>query len=155
MGGRFYDDTAAVVVTVHAAMHAIIRERFVAEKGTTILLCTHDLTEAQELAQHLIFLHEGTVRAEGTLARLRAQLEPHVRVRLEFARPPAPAWHEVLQATVRSESDEAVEIEARDTGAIPAIVEAAVTAGGRITSCRREEESLSELFSRLTGGAPS
>jgi ABC-2 type transport system ATP-binding protein len=41
---------------------------------TTILLTTHDMEEAEVLCDRIAILHRGTVRAEGTLAELRAKL---------------------------------------------------------------------------------
>jgi len=73
---------------VRDSLHTIIRERIVGQTKTTILLCTHDLAEAQELADHLIFLNDGIVRGQGSLADLRSALAPHARVELEFAQMP-------------------------------------------------------------------
>jgi ABC-2 type transport system ATP-binding protein len=42
-----------------------------ARGDTTILLTTHDMDEAEALADHIAILHRGTVRAEGSLAELR------------------------------------------------------------------------------------
>ena len=43
-----------------------------ARGGTTILLTTHDMEEAELLCDHVAILHRGRVQAEGTLAELRA-----------------------------------------------------------------------------------
>lgn len=53
---------------------AVVRE--LAAAGTTILLTTQQLEEAEHLADRVAILHEGVVVAEGTVAELRAMLPP-------------------------------------------------------------------------------
>jgi ABC-2 type transport system ATP-binding protein len=48
-------------------------------KGTTVLLTTQYLDEAEQLADHIAILHEGRIIADGTLAELR-QLFPPAKV---------------------------------------------------------------------------
>ena len=47
-----------------------------AESGTTVLLTTQYLDEAEKLADRIAILHEGTIIVSGTLAELRALLPP-------------------------------------------------------------------------------
>jgi ABC-2 type transport system ATP-binding protein len=50
--------------------------RRLAEQGTTVLLTTQYLDEAEHLADRIAILHEGRVIADGTLAELQALLPP-------------------------------------------------------------------------------
>ncbi|MCS3492600.1 ABC-2 type transport system ATP-binding protein [Arthrobacter sp. JUb119] len=50
--------------------------RDLAESGTTILLTTQYLDEAEHLADQIAILHEGTIIHQGTLAELQALLPP-------------------------------------------------------------------------------
>jgi ABC-2 type transport system ATP-binding protein len=50
--------------------------RELARVGTTILLTTQYLDEAEQLADRIAILHEGRILADGTLAELRAVLPP-------------------------------------------------------------------------------
>jgi ABC-2 type transport system ATP-binding protein len=137
---------------MRSAVHRLIRERLVGEMKATVLLCTHDLAEAQELADHLVFLNNGSVQAEGTLASLRARLQPHVRVVLEFAQFPQPGWDKGLPLLRLGQADNTMEAEVQEQALIPDVLEAAISAGARLLSCRHHEESLSEMFQRLSGG---
>ena len=47
-----------------------------AGRGTTVLLTTQTLDEAEQLADRIAILHEGRIIADGTLAELRALLPP-------------------------------------------------------------------------------
>jgi ABC-2 type transport system ATP-binding protein len=47
-----------------------------AHSGTTVLLTTQYLEEAEKLADRIAILHEGTIIVSGTLAELRALLPP-------------------------------------------------------------------------------
>ena len=50
--------------------------RKLAEKGTTVLLTTQYLDEAEQLADRIAILHEGRIIANGTLAELKRLLPP-------------------------------------------------------------------------------
>jgi ABC-2 type transport system ATP-binding protein len=45
-------------------------------RGTTVLLTTQHLEEAEQLADRIAILHEGRIIADGTLAELKALLPP-------------------------------------------------------------------------------
>lgn len=50
--------------------------RDLAGRGTTVLLTTQDLDEAEQLADRIAILHEGRIIVDGTLAELKALLPP-------------------------------------------------------------------------------
>jgi ABC-2 type transport system ATP-binding protein len=56
---------------------AMVRQ--LADRGTTVLLTTQYLDEAEQLADRIAILHEGRIIADGTLAELK-QLLPPARV---------------------------------------------------------------------------
>ena len=47
-----------------------------ARAGTTVLLTTQDLDEAENLADRIAILHEGRIIVDGTLAELKQLLPP-------------------------------------------------------------------------------
>lgn len=55
--------------------------RELANAGSTVLLTTQYLDEAEQLADRIAILHEGTILVDGTLAELRALLPP---ARIEY-----------------------------------------------------------------------
>ena len=50
--------------------------RELAGRGTTVLLTTQYLDEAEQLADRIAILHEGRIIVDGTLAELKALLPP-------------------------------------------------------------------------------
>lgn len=60
--------------------------RELARSGTTVLLTTQHLEEAEQLADRIAILHEGRIVVDGTLAELRALL-PQATVRMVEVQP--------------------------------------------------------------------
>ncbi|OFE15574.1 glycosyl transferase family 8 [Humibacillus sp. DSM 29435] len=71
-----------------------------AGQGTTVLLTTQHLDEAEHLADRIAVLHEGRIIADGTLAELRKLLPPTV---VEYV-PKQPTLEEIFLAIVGSDS---------------------------------------------------
>src|SRR5260221_11880651 len=47
-----------------------------ADSGITVFLTTQYLDEAEQLADHIAILHEGTISASGTLTELKKRFSP-------------------------------------------------------------------------------
>ncbi|MCP8883892.1 ATP-binding cassette domain-containing protein [Devosia sp. XJ19-1] len=60
------------------------------ERGTTIILTTHDLVDIEEICPRLIMVDDGKLLFDGELNRLRASLGSRRRLTLEFATDPGP-----------------------------------------------------------------
>ncbi len=70
----FLDEpTAGLDPIARRAFHELI-ERLAAEGETTIVLTTHDLAEAERLADRILVLDAGRIIADGTAAELAAQI---------------------------------------------------------------------------------
>jgi ABC-2 type transport system ATP-binding protein len=134
-----------------ARIHRFITGKLVAERRATILLCTNDLAESQELADHLVLINQGTVVAEGSLGELRASMKTGSRLKLQFARFPASGWEADLGITLAANNEDIFEFNITDDSIIPDVIAAAESGGGRLLSCHIVEPSLGEVFERLTG----
>ncbi|MDQ6526340.1 ATP-binding cassette domain-containing protein [Nocardioides sp. LHD-245] len=73
--------------------------RELAAGGTTVLLTTQYLDEAEELADRIAILHEGRIIVDGTLAELKALLPP---ARVEYVEK-QPSLEEIFLALVGAE----------------------------------------------------
>ncbi|GAB2554283.1 ABC transporter ATP-binding protein [Leucobacter ruminantium] len=76
--------------------------RELAHGGTTVLLTTQYLEEAEQLADRIAILHEGRIIADGTLAELRALLPS---ARIEYVEK-QPTLEEVFLAVVGADGSE-------------------------------------------------
>lgn len=104
-----------------------------AEKGTAVLLTTHDMWEADELSDRVAFINEGKLYALDTPENLK----------LKYGK-------RALKVRMRKDggvSEEVVELDAVDAGEK---LKAAVAAEGLMT-IHTEEASLEHIFIQMTG----
>jgi len=76
--------------------------RELAGQGTTVLLTTQHLEEAEHLADRIAILHEGRIIVDGTLAELKAMLPPATVEYVEKQ----PTLEDVFLAIVTARQDE-------------------------------------------------
>jgi ABC-2 type transport system ATP-binding protein len=137
--------------------------------GVTVLLCTHNLVQAQALCDRVIVLEHGRVVAAGTPAELAAGLGAGSRVTVELE-----VSHEVDLAGRLSDVHGARDLElfageparvrftADDRDAVAAVVDRLVAVGARVFAVEREAATLEDVYfalhargeARGTGGAP-
>ncbi|MFP4484559.1 MAG: ABC transporter ATP-binding protein [Spirochaetota bacterium] len=114
----------------------LIRELAV-ERGTTVLLCTHNLPLAERICDHYGFLKHGRLVADGTAEDLIASIRRRPEVRIISA---------------DGERGEVTEIIGYDDEAeIPGIVRKKLDAGAEIREVRRVRPSLDEVYFSYIG----
>jgi ABC-2 type transport system ATP-binding protein len=129
--------------------------RALAEEGTTILLCTQYLDEADQLAEGIAVIDHGKVIAEGTPSQLKASVGSgtlHIRLLEPDQRPQAAEILDRELGAVTLESDPAglsVACEEPDRGA-EAVAEL-TRRGVAIAGFSLGQPSLDEVFLALTG----
>ena len=87
--------------------------RRLADSGTTVLLTTQYLDEAEQLADRIAILHKGTIIQNGTLAELKQLLPPAQKEYIEKQ----PSLEDVFLTLVGEDTDES---EADESGAVAA-----------------------------------
>ncbi len=129
--------------------------RTLVAEGTTILLCTQYLEEADQLADAIAVIDRGRVIAEGTPAQLKASVGSgslHVRLLDPGQRPEAARVLERELETVHLESDPAALSAPCAEGDLAAAALAELArAGVRIADFSLGQPSLDEVFLALTG----
>jgi ABC-2 type transport system ATP-binding protein len=123
--------------------------------GTTILLCTQYLEEADQLAEGIAVIDRGRVIAEGTPGQLKASVGIgglHVRLLEDERRPEAAAILEREVGVVALEPDPAaLSVTCADPARAADGVSALARAGIGIAEFSLGQPSLDEVFLALTG----
>jgi ABC-2 type transport system ATP-binding protein len=129
-----------------------------AQRGTTILLCTQYLEEADQLAEGISVIDHGRVIAEGTPSQLKASIGAstlHIQLLLPDQRPDAERLLIRELATVHPEHDPGAM-----SAPCPGVDQAAHVlaelsqANIRVASFSFAQPSLDEVFLALTGHGP-
>jgi ABC-2 type transport system ATP-binding protein len=129
--------------------------RALVAEGTTILLCTQYLDEADQLADGIAVFDRGRVIAEGTPAQLKASVGSgalHVRLMDPEQRPEAERVLErALDAVHREADGAALSAACADAGRAAEAVAELTRAGVQIADFSLGQPSLDEVFLVLTG----
>jgi ABC-2 type transport system ATP-binding protein len=129
--------------------------RLAREHGKTVLLTTHYLEEADELAARLAIVDRGRVVAEGTPDELKLQLRGDA-IQVELAAETNGAVHDALERLggIREVVVDGRVLRARaDDGgrAIPAVLQALEARGVEVASVRVARPSLDDVYLRHAG----
>ena len=122
-----------------------------------ILLCTHDLDEAQRIADRVVVLYRGRVAREGLTEALRAEARP--RFVVTFRGDTAVARDALARAGVSAELASAngytaLRFEADDEAQTnPAVLRALLDNGLRVVTLAREERSLEDAYFAIVAEA--
>lgn len=134
------------------SVHGLIKKSLILKRKATVLLCTHDLHEAQEMADRIILLNNGSIIAEGSLSSLRKKIDPNKKVIIKFLKMPKKKWEKNIPIKILNEEDNRILLSMANENILPETIKAAIASGGEIIECRKDEESLYDIFSRLTHG---
>ncbi len=139
------EPTAGVDIEIRRSMWDYLRK--INEAGTTIILTTHYLEEAETLCRHIAIIDEGTIIEDARMSDVLRKLQREVFVlSLGSAIPVAP---QLDGFTARLRGDGELEVEkgpGRDLNDLFAQLSAS---GIRVTSLRNKANRLEELFMRL------
>lgn len=130
------------------AAWALIRR--LAAGGTTVLLTTHSMEEAEHLADRVAIIVEGRIVAEGPPSRLRARSTPTVRVRLPVGTPPPP--RDLGPSTVDDDGVSSFFGAEDPTRLVHELTGWALANGVSLESLCVEGPSLEDTYLELTGG---
>ena len=147
----FLDEpTAGLDVATRAELHAMMRE--LKQSGTTIILATHDMAEAEEMSDRVAILLKGRIVATGTPLEITAAGAGLTRISVStqngWLLQNKPAFPSVVRQLVR---DEYCIYFSSDIGAsVAAIISRVAAEKDALIDLRVERPSLEDRFIELT-----
>jgi ABC-2 type transport system ATP-binding protein len=139
-----------------ASLHTLIRDLAIKE-GMTVLLTTHNLTEAESLCDRLALMHEGKIRACESPERLRRELWPGDRYRLLVDRRPDTAGVRldglVSELRIKPAEGGLVELHlvVKDSTTLTTMLDTLRAAEVSILTIQRELPTLETVFAHYAG----
>lgn len=131
-------------------VHMLLRDVM---KGRAVLLCTHNLAEAEALSSSAVILREGKVLLHESIAQLRSQARPVLALAAEQG-------NETLTKALQQRGIESAVVEdealvhayvqdpQRDA---PSLLRGLLSEGIDVYECRAVQPTLEELFVRIVG----
>jgi len=151
----FLDEPTSGLDPVGARRVHDLITRLSQEQHRTVLLCTHNLAEAQKLCGRVAVLEHGRLVALGTPAELARRLGRSQRLEIDVAADQLPAALAVVEAVqgIREPvvEDGRIMVLGADREAVPDLVCELVRAGIRIYGITPQEPSLEDVYFALHG----
>jgi ABC-2 type transport system ATP-binding protein len=122
--------------------------------GTTVLLCTQYLEEADQLAEGIAVIDRGRVIAEGTPAQLKSSIGAgalHVRLHDAEQRPEAERLLSLLGSIAAPTDPSTLTVACSDPDRAASVMGELVQRGVRVADFSLAQPSLDEVFLALTG----
>ncbi len=142
------EPTAGVDIEIRRDMWAFLQE--INEQGTTIVLTTHYLEEAENLCRNIAIINHGELVHNSSMRALLRQIENEVYV-LDLAEPIDAS---AMQANWKLRRDGAVEVVIPKGGTLNNTFSQLLERGVRVSSLRNKTNRLEQLFMNLVEDKP-
>ena len=141
------EPTAGVDIEIRRSMWTFLGK--INGEGTTVILTTHYLEEAEQLCRNIAIIDHGRIVEHSSMKALLSKLDVEGFV-LDLAEPLAGAVPEVEGVVLRARDDHTLELEMPRATGLNRVFAALDAAGVRVRSMRNRANRLEELFVRLT-----
>ena len=146
------EPTAGVDIEIRRGMWQTLRK--INEEGTTIILTTHYLEEAEALCRNLAIINHGEIVAQGTMKQMLAMLD--VEGFLFDVEGELPAQLPQIEgATLAALDAHTLDLDMPRAMDLNRVFEAFEAAGIRVRSMRTKSNRLEELFVRMIAAPPA
>ncbi len=144
------EPTAGLDVPARVELHSLMDE--LRGEGITIILATHDMAEAEKMADRVAILLKGRIAAEGTPTELTAQGGGMVKISVSSTDSCLLSLQEPIPGVKKRFQDETYSyFFSEDAGlSVPAILDYMKARGDRLVDLRVERPSLEERFLEIT-----
>jgi ABC-2 type transport system ATP-binding protein len=141
------EPTAGVDIEIRRTMWDFLEE--LNANGTTVILTTHYLEEAEHLCRSIAIINHGTVVENTTLPALLRQLESeHFILYIDKNTETLPSWEHY---TIKAGNDACeLDVEVGKGGTLTELISLLAKSGITVNSMRNKANRLEEMFLRLT-----
>jgi ABC-2 type transport system ATP-binding protein len=143
------EPTAGVDIEIRRGMWKTLKE--INAQGTTIILTTHYLEEAESLCRNLAIIDKGRIVEQGPMKALLAKLDVEGFL-LDIDGVLPTTLPTIAGASLNAEDDHTLDLEMPRAMDLNGVFAALDAAGIRVRSMRTKTNRLEELFVRMTGG---
>ncbi len=145
------EPTAGVDIEIRRSMWTYLRK--INEEGTSIILTTHYLEEAESLCRHVAIIDEGTIIMNDRMSAVLGKLQCETFVlNLRESLTEAP---KLKRYDVRLVDENTVEVDVSKNVGMNDLFAALTTEGLHVVSLRNKSNRLEELFMRLVEAKPA
>jgi len=158
----FVDEPTRSLDPVSAqAVRRFLKEK-VAGEGKTVVLATHNLSEAEQLCDRLAIMNHGRINALGSVQELRSLFQTQEKCRLQVRRFSdtilSQLWliDGVLDCRITNQYDGVASLElmiSKRSAVLPRVLQTMVHGGADICDCQLAELPLEEIFVHALHGA--
>lgn len=141
------EPTAGVDIELRRGMWQFMRD--INRQGTTIILTTHYLEEAENLCRHIAIIDKGQLIENTSIRKLLSTL--HMETFVFDIQSPLQAAPELPGYTVRLVDANTLEVDVSREAALNQVFELLSAQNIQVTSMRNKSNRLEELFLHLTG----
>ncbi len=123
------------------------------ERGTTIILTTHDLVDIEQICPRLIMVDDGKLLFDGELRRLRTALGSRRRLKLEFGTDPGPIALKTAELVADDGAAKHFLLENEQTSILDVLTE--LGSGHDLTDIKLEEPDIEEVIRTFYKNKPA
>lgn len=139
------EPTAGVDIEIRRSMWEFLRK--INQEGTTIILTTHYLEEAENLCRNIAIIDHGKIVQHTSMNQLLSQL--NVETFVLYLQTPLSAPPVLTNYTCRLVDDITLEVDLRESQSMNDLFSALSACGIQVTRMRNKRNRLEELFVRL------
>jgi ABC-2 type transport system ATP-binding protein len=141
------EPTAGVDIEIRRSMWQFLRR--INQQGTTIILTTHYLEEAETLCKNIAIIDQGIIIENTSIAELLTKLNSETFIL--FLRKPLIKTLDVTDYTLRFIDDHTLEVDVRAGQSINHLFETLSKEGIEVISLKNKVNRLEEIFMSLVG----
>ena len=125
-------------------------KRFNRERGTTIILTTHDMDDIEVICNRVMVISDGKIISDGTLDDLRSQVSQERRIVVDLDQSHSPVIHPMAKLTSLNGDRAQIQFDLREISA-PEVI-AHVTSHNQVRDIFVENPPIEELIARTYAG---